>query len=316
MDASGTAAVERERSALMGLAYRMLGTVADAEDAVQEAFLRWYRLTDEERAAIVVPGAWLMRTASRICLDTLGSARARRESYVGEWLPEPVPSDALFARGPADPLDRAALDESVSTALLLLLETLTPAERVVLVLHDVFAVPFDEIAGIVGRSSAACRQLASSGRRRIREGRRGEPASRERHDELVQAFAAACASGSLDGVVAVLDAEAVLRSDGGGFVSAALRPVRGAENVARFVLGLMSKWPDAEVLPVVTPDGLALAAEQDGTITTLVGVGVADGRITDVWIMRNPHKLTLWTGSGPGAGAGLGAADSDTPPRR
>lgn len=291
--------LEGERPALMGLAYRMLGTVSDAEDAVQEAFVRWLRLDDAGRAEILTPGAWLMRATSRICLDVLGSARARRERYVGEWLPEPLPADADLVlsaaslRGGADPLDRIALDDSVSTALLVLLESLTPAERVVFVLHEVFAVPFDEIAEIVERTPAACRQLAASARRHLRDGR-SRPTDRAQHDALVQAFAAACLSGDIDEVVAVLDPRAVLRSDGGGVVSAARRDVHGADAIARMLLGLMAKWPDAVVEPAFTPDGLAVTARQGGEITTVINVGVDGGLVTDVWVMRNPEKLRLW----------------------
>lgn len=292
-------AIDAERPALLGLAYRMLGTVADAEDAVQEAFVRWYRLDDAARALIVAPGAWLMRATSRICLDVLGSARVRREQYVGEWLPEPVPAgsdlvlSAASLRGREDPLEKVALDDSVSTALLLLLESLTPAERVVFVLHEVFAVPFDEIAEIVERTPAACRQLAASARRHLRDGR-SRPTDRAQHDALVQAFAAACLSGDLAGIVSVLDPDVVLRADGGGIVSAARRAVRGADAVARMLLGLVSKWPDAVIEPVFTPDGLAITARQGGEITTVINVGVDGAGVTDVWVMRNPEKLRFW----------------------
>ncbi|MBW1640103.1 sigma-70 family RNA polymerase sigma factor [Microbacterium resistens] len=293
---TGTAEAERPR--LIAVAFRMLGELAEAEDAVQEAYVRWYGLDDAERAAIRVPGAWLTRVVSRIVLDVLGSARARRERYVGEWLPEPVPAEALRVAGihgtpPGDPLDRVSQAESVSTALLLLLEALTPAERVVFVLHDVFGVPFDEVAAAVGRTPAACRQLASSARRHVREGRRVR-ADAARHDDLVQAFAAACLSGDLAAVVAVLDDTVTLRSDGGGVVSAARRPVTGATDVARFLLGLLAKWPDAEVEAVRTGDGLALVARQGGAVTTVVNVGAGPDAVTDVWVMRNPEKMRLW----------------------
>src|SRR6478735_7363948 len=189
--------VEGERRALLGLCYRMLGTVADAEDAVQETYVRWLRLSDAERAAIRNPGAWLTRVAGRVCLDMLGSARARRERYVGEWLPEPVPGESPIAASVAlDPLDRVSLDESVSTALLVVLESLTPAERVAFVLHDVFGMPFAEIAETVGRTPDAARQLASQARRRVRE-RRAGAATRSEHDAVAQAFATATATGDL-----------------------------------------------------------------------------------------------------------------------
>src|SRR5690348_3713760 len=153
-----------ERRQLINLAYRMLGSLADAEDAVQETYARWYALSPEQQAAIESPGAWLSKVASRVCLDMLGSARARRERYVGEWLPEPIPAPEESA----DPADRVTLDESVNMAFLVVLESMTPAERVAFILHDVFRYPFADVADIVGRSPAACRQLATSARRRIR----------------------------------------------------------------------------------------------------------------------------------------------------
>ena len=160
-------AVMVERRRLIALAYRMLGTLEEAEDAVQETYLRWYRLTEEERAGIGNPQGWLTRVGSRVCLDVLKSARTRREQYVGEWLPEPVPAGLLGDDSAPDPVDRVTLDDTVSTALLVVLDTMTPAERVAFVLHDVFALPFPEIAEIVGRSPAAVRQLATSARRRV-----------------------------------------------------------------------------------------------------------------------------------------------------
>src|SRR5580700_10214706 len=161
--------IMRERRQLINLAYRLLGSLADAEDAVQETYARWYAMTRPQQEAIESPGAWLSTVASRICLNLLGSARARRERYVGEWIPEPLPEPAEWSSGrPGDPADRVTLDESVSMAFLVVLESMTPAERVAFILHDVFGYPFAEVAEIVGRSPAASRQLASSARRRIR----------------------------------------------------------------------------------------------------------------------------------------------------
>ena len=296
MDAEETLdAVLGERRHLMSLAFRMLGTVAEAEDAVQETYARWYRMTPAEQDAIEVPRAWLTRVAGRVCLDVLDSARVRRERYVGPWLPEPVPSDTFAMAGaPAsDPLDRVSLDESVSTALLLVLEAMTPAERVAFVLHDVFALPFDEVGEIVGRTPAACRQLATSARRRVSDSR-SRQVPRAEHDRVVFAFAAAAQGGDLGALVAVLDPDVVLRSDGGGIVSAARRPVFGADNVARFLLGTLTKRPDVEVLPQETDDGLGFALWHEGRIFGVVTLRVAGERITDVWMVVNPDKLSLW----------------------
>ncbi|WP_425837518.1 RNA polymerase sigma factor SigJ [Microbacterium sp. PA5] len=279
-----------ERPTLVAAALRMLGTRADAEDAVQEAYTRWLRLDDAERDAIRSPGAWLMRVTGRICLDMLGSARARRERYVGEWLPEPVPAYASPADDPSEAVERA---DSVSTALLLVLETLTPAERVAFVLHDVFALSFAEIAEVVGRTPAACRQLATSARRHVGQ-RRGAGVPPERHSALVAAFAEAAGSGSLEALVGILDPDVVLRSDGGGIVSAARRPVRGADDVARFLLGLARKLPAATYEHVVHGDGDGLLIRLDGEVSAVVSFATDGDRVTDIWMMRNPEKLGSW----------------------
>jgi len=173
---AGVDAVMSERRQLIALAYRLLGSLAEAEDAVQETYARWYAMPQPQRDAVENPGAWLTTVASRICLDLLGSARARRESYVGEWIPEPLPEHSEWITGWSgttvdDPADRVTLDESVNMAFLVVLESMTPAERVAFILHDVFRYSFPEVAEIVGRTPAACRQLASSARRRIREAR-------------------------------------------------------------------------------------------------------------------------------------------------
>lgn len=275
-----------ERRHLIALAFRMLGTTAEAEDAVQETYARWYRMSEPERDAIEVPRAWLTRVASRICLDLLTSARVRRERYVGPWLPEPVPPGQ-------DPLDQVTLDDSVSTALLLVLESMTPAERVSFVLHDVFAVPFPEIAAIVARTPAACRQLAVSARNRVhRSPARQVP--RAEHDRVVRAFAAASATGDLPTLMAVLAPGVVLRSDGGGRVRAARNPVLGPGRVARFLLGLLTKPAGVEVTEQQTSDGLGFALWNEGRITGVVTLEVSGGRISEVRMVLNPEKLSLW----------------------
>ncbi|WP_417233403.1 RNA polymerase sigma factor SigJ [Arthrobacter sp.] len=284
-----------ERRHLMSLAFRMLGTVAEAEDAVQETYIRWYRLSQDEREAIEVPRAWLTRVASRVCLNVLDSARHRRERYVGPWLPEPVPAFAFAtARDPQeDPLERVTLDESISSALLVVLEAMTPAERVSFVLHDVFAMPFNDIAQVVGRTPAACRQLATSARRHVQQNR-NRRASRAEHDEVVRAFAAAARSGDIANLIPVLDPQVVLRSDGGGRVAAARNPVIGADKVARFLFGALHKNPEALVLDQQTPDGLGFAIWDGGRIHGVATLDVVAGRVADVRLMMNPDKLTLW----------------------
>ena len=304
MTLTGADELQAERPRLLGMAFRMLGTVADAEDAVQEAYLRWHRLGDDERQRIHTPAAWFTRVTSRICLDELGSARARREQYVGEWLPEPVPQQRateLFGslgESLVDPLDRIDFDESVSTALLVVLESLTPAERVIFVLHDVFGVPFGEIADAVGRTPDTCRQLATSARRHVRERREGDVPT-ALHDDVVRAFVSAARGGDIAALTAVLDPSVELRSDGGGLVSAARKPVHGAMNVARFLLGIIEKQPDTEVSPQLTGDGVALSFGAAGVVAGVLNLHVrrnesGDAQVADVWIAMNPEKLALW----------------------
>ena len=287
-------AVMAERRRLIALAYRLVGTVAEAEDAVQETYLRWYRLSAEERSAIENPQAWLTRVASRVCLDVLKSARARREEYVGEWLPEPVPAGHLVTSVAADPADRVTLDDTVSTALLVVLDAMTPAERVAFVLHDVFAVPFPEIADVVGRSPAAVRQLATSARRRVAEQREGVVRPGE-HDAVVRAFVAAASGGDLDALARLLDPSVVLRSDGGGLARAARNPVLSPDKVARFLVGVLRKNPGLRPVEKETADGLGFALLDGDRVHAVANLRVAGGRVTDVWLVLHPGKLSGWS---------------------
>ena len=292
--------VFRERRRLLALGYRMTGTLTDAEDVVQETYLRWYRLTEPERERITNPAGWLTTVAGRIALDLLGSARRRREQYVGPWLPEPVPAE-LFAgaigsrtaSSPEDPLDRVTLDDDVSTALLVVLEAMTPAERVAFVLHDVFAVPFDEIAEAVGRSSPAVRQLAASARRHVRENRVAA-VPRAEHDRVVRAFQEAANSGEIAPLLRCLAPDVELRSDGGGVVSAARNVVSGADNVARFLLGIAAKRPTMVMEQQQFGDGLGFVFREDGEVVSVMNVHVDSGAITQMWIVLNPAKLSYW----------------------
>lgn len=289
----------RERSVLLGLSYRLLGSLADAEDAVQETYIRWYRLTERERREVTHPRAWLVKTASRIGLDMLKSARARREQYIGEWLPEPLPGAGKWStqqtEAAIDPADRVTLDDSVSMALLVVLEAMTPAERVAFILHDVFRYTFPEIAEVVGRTPAACRQLASSARRRVREEQR-TPVPPSEHAAAVRSFKTAWQTGDLAALIDVLDPEATAITDGGGLVSAALEPLHGPEAIARFLIGVYERQPDLTIREELVggEPGLVATDTHDRTLAVLALTANADGKINQVWAIRNPEKLEVW----------------------
>ncbi|GII94725.1 RNA polymerase sigma factor SigJ [Sinosporangium siamense] len=271
------------RPHLWGVAYRIVGTVTDADDAVQETWLRWRQV---DHAGVEDPRAYLTTVVSRICYDLLTSAKAKREAYVGEWLPEPV-VDQL------GPDEQVALDESVGLALLAVMERLTPAERTSLVLHDVFAVPYDEIADIVGRTPDAVRQLASRARRRVREYAPQGTVDRAEHLRAVEAFAVAATTGDLPGLVAVLDPKVVWRSDGGGLVVAARVPVVGAETVARLISKAIQRWSaefDTEMREINGAPGFVLW-NKGGGVDSVLSLVVADGRIIEIGLVRNPEKL-------------------------
>jgi RNA polymerase sigma-70 factor (ECF subfamily) len=268
------------RPRLLRLAYSELGDVGEAEDVVQEA---WLRLERADSGAIANLDGWLTTVVARLALDRLRSARVRREAYVGPWLPEPVASAD-------DPADRVTLDESVSYALLTVLEQLSPAERTAFVLHDVFDLPFADVADVVGRTPEAVRQLASRARRHVKlEGPRFA-ASPAEHDRAVRAFAEAVAEGDLAGLVAVLDPDVVWTSDGGGRATAARRPLHGAARVARVcaAFGRRLAGGPAEVtlngrLGLILPGA-------DGHRAALSFV-VSGGRIARIDAVRNPEKL-------------------------
>ncbi|GHB37353.1 RNA polymerase sigma24 factor [Streptomyces viridiviolaceus] len=293
-------AIMSERRRLINLAYRLLGSLADAEDVVQETYTRWYAMSPQQQKAIESPGGWLTKVASRICLDQLGSARARRERYVGEWIPEPLPDSAEWADGrrpgggAADPADRVTLDESVSMAFLVVLEAMTPAERVAFVLHDVFRYSFAEVAEIVGRTPAACRQLASSARRRLRASQ-APAAPAARHAGVVRDFKQAWDAKDIDALIGLLDPGVTAVADGGGLVSAALRPVEGCEQVARHLVDLAARAPGLEILERSVNGRPGLVLRLDGATVSVMAIDVSDDRITHIWGVRNPDKLRSWT---------------------
>ena len=293
-------AIMSERRQLINLAYRLLGSLAEAEDAVQETYARWYAMSAPQQDAIESPAAWLTTVTSRVCLDVLRSARARRERYVGEWIPEPLPEPGEWISGPPggstpDPADRVTLDESVSMAFLVVLESMTPAERVALILHDVFRYSFAEVAEAVGRSPAACRQLASSARRRIRASQApAAPAARQA--VLVRAFKQAWEAQDINALIGILDPDATVIADGGGIAQANLEPVEGGERIARRTIELAAMAPSGLILLERTVNGQpGLVMQQDGVTVTVFAFDIVGDRIKHVWAVRNPEKLRSWT---------------------
>ncbi|MGW2443305.1 RNA polymerase sigma factor SigJ [Streptomyces sp. NPDC001675] len=303
---NGTAGIAAEHGQLINVAYRLLGSVTEAEDAVQDAYARWFQLPPSRREEILSPGAWLTTVTGRICLDLLGSARARRERYVGAWLPEPLPDRTEWDRaggagasGPADPADQIVLDESVATAFLVVLESMTPAERVAFVLHDVFRYPFAEIADVLGRSPAACKQLAASARRRLRAARAEVTASGRA--DVVRRVKEAWRAKDVAALVGLLDPAAVMTADGGGVAGAALRPVEGGARIARYMVAMADRAPGLELLERSVSGVPGLVAQRAGAVMTVASFEVRDGRVTRIWAVRNPEKLRPWAGVTEGA---------------
>ena len=274
------------RPAVFGVAYRLLGSVADAEDVAQDV---WLRADGADLSQVGDLRAWLVTVAAHRSYDILRSARARRESYVGPWLPEPL------LTGP-DAAEPVLVDESVSTAMLLVMEELTPPERVAFVLHDVFEVPFDRIAGILGNSAAASRQLASRARRRV-AGVRGRPrAGRAERERVLAAFRAAYEKGDVEALVRLLHPAAVYVTDGGGKVTAARKVITGAQKIASVLAHTRRRWRLASVVPCEVGGEPAFALVRDGRIATVDTFDVAaDGTIMAIRRMLNPDKLARMT---------------------
>ena len=292
-------AIMGERRKLINLGYRLLGSLAEAEDVVQETYARWYAMSAQQQQAIDSPGAWLTTVASRICLDILRSARARRERYVGEWIPEPVPDGREWISGHSgaasvDPADRVTLDESVNMAFLVVLESMTPAERVAFILHDVFRYSFAEVGEIVGRTPAACRQLASSARRRISSAQPPATPSAERAD-VVRDFKRAWEAKDINALIGLLDPDATATGDGGGLVTAVLQPIEGAEQIARFYIDRASALANLTVLERTVNGQPGLVAQLDGVTVSVMAFDIAGDRIKHIWAVLNPDKLRPWT---------------------
>ena len=279
-EADLAAAYDEARERLVRVAYAILGSRAEAEDVVADCWLRL--VAADAREPVRDVGAWATVTVARAALDVLRSARVRRESYVGPWLPEPMV-------GPVDTGDRVSLDDSVRYALLVALERLSPAERTAWVLHDIFEMPFADVADAVGRTPEAVRQLARRARQHVAAGTPRVAVDAGTHDRVVGAFLGAAAGGDLAGLVRLLDPSVVLTSDGGGVVNAARRPVVGADNVARFMAGIARKDGEVELVEVNGRTGVAFRA--DGQVHSVVSFTVDGGRITRVDIVLAPDKL-------------------------
>jgi RNA polymerase sigma-70 factor (ECF subfamily) len=272
------------RALLFSLAYRMLGSVQDAEDMVQDAFVRWSQVSPD---AVDSPKDYLCATVTRLCIDHLRSARVRREAYVGVWLPEPLVTD----EGP-DPSDALMMDESLSTAFLFLLESLSPVERAVLLLRDVFAYEYSEVARMVGKTEANCRQIARRARQRLAEKRPRFDVAPAQVESLTNRFVAACAGGDLDGLLGLLADDVTLWSDGGGRARAAINPIHGADDVARFMVGVTRKYGPALRVSIMPVNGRpSIVRYIDDCLQGVVSLDIADGRIQQVFMMLNPDKL-------------------------
>ena len=273
------------RSLLFTVAYEMLGSAADAEDVVQECWLRWAALDDTARADVRDPRAYLFRIVTRQALNRLRTLSRRREEYLGEWLPEPL----LTSPGIAEDVELA---ESVSLAMLVVLETLGPTERAVFVLREVFETPYDEIAEAVGKTPAGVRQIAHRAREHVAARRPRAQVSRAEQTAVVERFLAAVRGGDLLELLDVLAPDVVVVSDGGGVVAAARRPIEGAERVGALLSGLAKLDGDFQAMPTWLNGAPAARFELDGELNTVASLVIEDGRVTRIYAVRNPHKLT------------------------
>ena len=279
------AAFDQYRSLLFSIAYRMLGSVADAEDMLQETFIRWQEAPEQE---IRSPRAFLTTIISRLCINQLQSARAQREQYVGQWLPEPI----VTAPG-NDPLESVRLGESLSIAFLLILERLTPVERAVFVLREVFEYEYPEVATVLGESVANCRQILHRARQHVNAMRPRFKASQRQKSELLEGFLQATKNGDLEGLIALLADDVVLHSDGGGKAVSAPNLIRGAKNVARGALGTLQKlMPKNLVFRVALVNGEpGIVSYLDGKPFSVLTLVAGDGHIQTIYVLTNPEKL-------------------------
>jgi len=272
------------RNLLFTVAYEVLGSAADAEDVVQESWLRWAGLEEAARADVVNPRAYLVQTVTRQALNRLRTLARRREDYVGEWLPEPLLTMPDIA-------DDVELADSVSMAMLTVLETLTPTERAVFVLREVFDVPFDEIAQAVDKSAAAVRQIAHRSREHVAARRPRIDVDRREQQAVMDCFLAAIQNGDIQGLIDVMAPDVVLVSDGGGFKKAALRPIYGADKVLRWLAGVTAGVGELVGVPMSINGAPGVRFELDGELDTVVTAEFVGGKVTRIFAVRNPHKL-------------------------
>ncbi|MEU3983343.1 RNA polymerase sigma-70 factor [Streptomyces sp. NPDC026672] len=285
---TATDVFEEHRPVLMGVAYRMLGRVADAEDVVQDAWLRW---SAADRAGVREPRAYLVRVTTRLAVDRLRQVRARDEAYVGPWLPEPYVTD--FGTAVADTAERAVLADSVSLAVLVVLESLSPLERAVFVLREAFGYPYAEIGAVLDRGEAAVRQLAGRARRHVEERRPRYEVDPAQRRDLTERFLAAAAEGDLDGLLALLAPDVRLVGDSGGKAKAPLRVLESADKVARFLVGVAER--EGAVLSfrfLEVNGGFAVLVLSGDEPDSVVQLDVVDGVVRTVYIVRNPDKLS------------------------
>lgn len=278
------ATFDKHRGLLFSIAYRMLGSVADAEDMLQEAFIRWQLASSEDLGS---PKAFLVTVISRLCINYLQSARLRREQYVGQWLPEPIVTDPQY-----DPLGVIRADESLSMALLVLLERLTPVERAVFLLHEVFRFKYAEVAGMLGQSETNCRQILRRARQHVGAMRQRFETTSQEHRRLLDRFLEAAREGNIEGLIALLSRDVVLQVDGGG-KAAVPNVIRGADKVVRGLLGGVKRLPAALVIRKTLINGQAGAISYlDGKSYSALILDISDGLIRAVYIVGNPQKLS------------------------
>lgn len=272
--------VSEYRPLLFSIAYRMLGRITEAEDMVQETFLRWHK---QEQSAIREPKAWLTTAVTRLCIDQMRSVRRQREEYVGTWLPEPIIGDDST---PAD------LADSLGTAFMMMLEELKPVERAAFLLREAFGHDYAAIAEITGKSEANCRQMVSRAKARLGKVEEPRPSSTEEAERLVKEFLTACETGDLKDLMSLLTEDAIFYADGGGVVTAAIRPIYGPNKISRLFLGLRERsivgWQNRIVTINGSPGAITLRRDGSINVTTFA---FEDGKLKAIYMVRNPHKL-------------------------